>query len=440
MFDINKKSKEFIFLFIPGLVIVIFSSISFLVTGFFDREIDAVISKTIDYFPVKIWASFMEEFGIYNMMCFVFILLGVIWETIFFYQKKFGKKQFIKNNQWMVYIYYALGFIIWVASMAIAVKAGFSRDFGYGPGNDPYTFISQKYRTYSTIFIKILELGVMIVGFVVLRFKFAKREDILLNEYWTDALKGCVWIVFMYIVVVLGKMSFGRPYPYTVDFENSLRRAHESGWTYTPETGYFGTGPDGTSNVDYLPWWIPNDFFKNFKNWFVFNAFEKDNNGWWNRDFPSGHTAATSSMVSIMFLFINPNKKRKLTWYKLAYIYFVFLIILPSMKFGLMAQRTHWASDLEFTTIFAIGFIPLANYFVNRHVRCWKNKFNAKHHNKTKGYIIEQKIGFVLYVQTPNYDNRVCLFYNGKNKAKKIEKIIKKYNIDLVRKEIINSI
>ncbi|QBQ08143.1 phosphatase PAP2 family protein [Spiroplasma gladiatoris] len=431
MFDINKKSREYKFLFVPGVIIASISCVTFLLSGVYDQEIDDFFKDGIDYIPVKIFTVFMEEFGTYSLLCLLFLFLGVIWETLYFYQINYSKKNFVKNNKWLVYIYYLISLCIWIITIYTSIVEGFKKDFGFGPGNDPYSLADLNYRVYALIVIKILELGVMLAGFIFLRFKLSKRKDILTNEYWMDSLKGISYIAFMYMVVGAGKTFFGRPYPYSVNFDEILRKTEEKGWTYTPETGYFGTGIDGRENATYFPWWKPNDFFGNIKYWFDFNAHQKDNNGWWNRDFPSGHTTSVCGMTSIMFYFIGPNKKRNLKWYKIFYIYMIIGFLLPTMQMSLILQRTHWASDLEFSNIIALSFIPLANYFVNRHVRYWKNKWNAKHFEKFSGFIKEQKNGFKVYVNTTYGYIVICKFYYGKNKQAKIEKIINKYNINI---------
>ncbi|ARU91708.1 hypothetical protein SCLARK_001147 [Spiroplasma clarkii] len=147
-------------------------------------------------------------------------------------------------------------------------------------------------------------------------------------------------------------------------------------------------------------------------------------NAWWNRAFPSGHTAATFSALGLWFCFLGEHKGRKLTNKKIAVLVFSFLI-LSSMKYPLMVFRFHWLSDLEFSTIFGLLMIPVVSILVDRHAIYFINLFKTKTLKQTiPGIVVETKNGFYLCMYKEFGYQKISYYVNSKKSTP--EKINKK--------------
>ncbi|WP_041618828.1 phosphatase PAP2 family protein [Spiroplasma taiwanense] len=261
-------------------------------------------------------------------------------------------------------------------------------DNGFGIGVDTRILDTIWYQIGVTIAIKLIELAIITYTTYYLRVKFSKREDVLQQEFWIDSMKGLVYIIICYIMIGLFKTIFGHPFYYSTIFDQILVQAKNLGYNYTVSV-IWGSGPEGTEAVKYYEWWQVNNFLDNIKYWFDFDSSTKMTEGWWNRDFPSGHTVSTLSILSVMFLFINPSKNRVLNKNKISFIYFIVFIHLTLMKYALMLYKVHWPTDLEFSSIYGTIAFYFAILFTDKILRLAINSFKTKRLKQSlKGTII----------------------------------------------------
>ncbi|QEH62332.1 hypothetical protein SCHIN_v1c11390 [Spiroplasma chinense] len=423
----KKKSREYTFLFLPALVVLVLTCATFIVASFYDRQIQEYFAQGFYYKWVKIWIVFMDELGLFQFLPAIFVFCAVIWESFIHYQIKFGKKDVIRDYSWIGIFYYivAYGFFFW-----IVIYQGYMRvyeDTGFGQGIDAKLMETTTYRIVAYWIIKSTEFAIMLYATIYLRVLFHKRSDVLEQEYWVDSLKGLVYIGYCYTMIFVLKWGMGRPFYYSTIFNQIIENeATPRGWEYSGAV-MWGTG-DGTQNMPYYEWWQPNHFLDNLKEWgSVSGAKDTNTTGWWNRAFPSGHTSGTFCTITIMYLFINPQKGRVLTNKKIVIIALWFLH-LNSMKFALIVYRFHWWTDLDFSTIFCIAIFPLVPKFVDKHLRWWTNLIKAKMFKKAlTGFVVEKKLGFDLYTNSEKYPVKVDFFLYGKNKQEKMDKKMKHY-------------
>ncbi|AGR40936.1 phosphatase PAP2 family protein [Spiroplasma taiwanense] len=241
----------------------------------------------------------------------------------------------------------------------------YTKDEGFGIGNDALLLLPMEYRIIIAWSIISFTSIIICFCFYYLRFKFPKRNDIFIQEYWLDSIKGLLFIFLCYLMIAFFKPLFGRPYYYSVIFNDILTEYLPKNWIYDSSKYIWGSGIDGTGNVEYKNWWEINDFLENLKYWFSDTAHLFQTDGWINQDFPSGHTISTFCVATIMFLFVNQQKNRELTKIKISIIWIWFTFILFSMKFSLVVAMTHWWTDFEFSTLFGLLMFYLISKIVD---------------------------------------------------------------------------
>ncbi|AOG61008.1 hypothetical protein SHELI_v1c10610 [Spiroplasma helicoides] len=431
------KSREMNFLYIPGAIFFVLSLTIFCAASAYDWDIQVFLAQAIQYKAAKAWVLFMDMWGVFQFLPVLILFLGVIWETSFVYFQKYWKKDFFRNNEWVVNLYYLAAFTLYVATTFIWLDDAINSDQGFGVGNDALIVDSNEYKIYAIILVKIFELIALIAITYYLRFKFSKREDIFVQEYWVDSLKGIFYISASYIIVILMKNSFGRPYYYSTIFNEILNtEVAAKGWTYNPDVLTWGGGQFGVDNVEYKNWWEPNDFLNNLENWFKGDVEKTQTNAWWNVDFPSGHTTSTFCVLTVMYLFINPNKERKLNKRKIAFIYIWIFVVLTSMKFALVVYRSHWWTDVEFSTFFGIFMFPFSSMVMNRMLRYFINHFKTKNKfEKVMGWAHISKRSFTIYTYNGLYHLKVGKYLYTKDPTEQINKVMKFYKINVMLKK-----
>ncbi|WP_157806941.1 phosphatase PAP2 family protein [Spiroplasma floricola] len=236
-----------------------------------------------------------------------------------------------------------------------------------------------KYRINISIIVIFFTTLIILLSAYYIRFKFSKRKDIFIQEYWIDSIKGILFIFLCYFMILIFKPLFGRPYYYSVIFNDILNSYLPENWNYDSSKYFWGAGIDGTENVQYKNWWEINDFWKNLKYWFSSTAHLNQTNGWINQDFPSGHTISSFCVISIMFLFINNKKNRKLTNKKISIIWIWFSLILFNMKFSLVIAMTHWWTDVEFSTLFGLLMFFIVPKIIDYKQKRYFIKVNKKY-------------------------------------------------------------
>ncbi|WP_027875799.1 phosphatase PAP2 family protein [Mesoplasma chauliocola] len=367
------KNKNYLILKILLLSFFILTISLFIIGSFFDMQINTWFAQGMDNYSLKIIVWIYEELGMTQSFVFIFCFVAVILEVTYFSSNK--------SNKWKIilYIYYVAFLVYWITFNLIAIISAPNRNDGYGSGVNAIFFESQKIRQYILIFLFVIESLSFICLFYYLRFKFSKRQDLLVNGYRVDAIKAFVIFLLTSLVVWIMKPTFGRPYFYSVDFENifyseQMKAEWAQYWIQTGHTikswGYLnGTNVE---SVPYKEWWQVNDFFGNITS--IFKPLGSGEPGWWNMDFPSGHMNSSFTILFAGYFFLGEKKKRKINWYKWVIIV-IWFIHINIMQYTQIISRTHWITDTSFTISISLFALIINGAIIDKII----SKYNLKH-------------------------------------------------------------
>ncbi|WP_156902671.1 hypothetical protein [[Acholeplasma] multilocale] len=88
-----KVDKKNLWIIIPVATVFILTLLAFIVSTFYDLEINQFFEKGMGYEVVKWWVVFLDRIGYSELFTTLFIVVAVIGETLVFYCKK-KKKTF----------------------------------------------------------------------------------------------------------------------------------------------------------------------------------------------------------------------------------------------------------------------------------------------------------------------------------------------------------
>ncbi|WP_026389612.1 phosphatase PAP2 family protein [[Acholeplasma] multilocale] len=426
--DFKREKKNWILISMISFFVVAFAA--FIAATFYDFEIQEWFTQGMDYPIVRWWVALWDEMGKSQMIIVIVIILFVMFESFVFYHKT-KKTKWAQGKRWAVYTVYGIWLTIWLAINIYWILAMRFMDDGWGQGFDSKLVDTYVPRMTARIFLFIVESIIMMSVFYFLRFKFSKRKDVLTGEYWVDSLKVLIFIGFGYIMIFIFKQSFGRPYFYSVVFDDVIRdKAMELG----VDPSLIDQGP--FNQADYKEWYeINGNWLENLKYWLpwrIFNGSDINNApaGWTDGDFPSGHTISTFAILALMFFFVgkhkttNNHKGVKI----FAAIWFIHLL---SMNFSLIVFRFHWLTDTTFAMMFSIVFLPIASVFTERMTRKIIVKFNAKRNIENKTFILKEGKSIKVYVVHYKKEWILKTYANQKTFDRKFDKYQTKRKLNI---------
>ncbi|WP_026389613.1 phosphatase PAP2 family protein [[Acholeplasma] multilocale] len=405
------KDKNFKILKIIWITLISVLGIGFIVTTFFDMEISDFLTQGMETTGGKYFALFFSVGGNAAWIFMVLIFLSIMCETLFAVMKS-KEKMFFERNQWVKWVPYVIMVLMIAGGFIAAFLARFKVDPLWGDAN---------WKTlesyYSRRLIILVHTGIFttvgIISMFYFRLNFSKKNDIIQSEYWIAALKMLLVGFLAYIIEFIGKHSFGRPYYYSVKFNDLFGYLDENGnivyGQYTQQLIGLGVdvkqvileGPMGQADMDnwhqWKYWFIPNNFLENLKRWPLWADQKPTGVGvikdqWWNRDFPSGHIISAMWFFGAVFLFIGRDHKLRGSW-KFWTILAGAIVYMIGMIFGMVVYRFHWMTDMLFSATLILLMFPLANAIINRYVRAiiaWHDK-RAKNNKSKAKYIFEKK-------------------------------------------------
>ncbi|ATZ20580.1 phosphatase PAP2 family protein [Mesoplasma coleopterae] len=348
MFIRKNEDKNYLILKILFSAFMLFTIASFIMSSIYDMEINTWFAKGMDNFSFKIIVWIYEEAGMTQSYLFVFIIVAV-WVEIMRIEKR--------NKLWtgILFVYYISWAIFWFTFNISQIVNTTKIDDGFGVGISGWFLESYSIRQKILIVLFLIETTCFGFAFWYLRFKFSNRKDLIESGYKRDAVKAFVAFAVTSLIVYSMKIIFGRPYFYSVDFENifnsnAMKPEWAEYWTsygytikswglYDPKTGV-------VSGVEYLNWWQINDFFGNIGDLFIPRG--SGTAGWWNQDFPSGHMISCFTMLYAGYFFFNEKKGRKINWIMWSTLA-VWFIHINMMQYTQIVSRTHWISDTSFS-------------------------------------------------------------------------------------------
>ncbi|WP_434341761.1 phosphatase PAP2 family protein [Mycoplasma putrefaciens] len=358
------KNTTFWVMFISISILFLLALIGFIISTPYktDFKISQFFEKALEYEIFKYWAVFYEMLGNTLLAPFICFALMVIVESWFLYKSQNNQMNFFSKNRWIVKALYLFLLVLFLIVVSVVSYLQLKQGNGFGPEGDAVFLMSSWYRKIAIISMIILDLIIMVVGFCLIHFKFARSKDFLVNQYWIQAIKILLFAALSYIVVVFLKGLTSRPYYYNVIYGDLLEKLKNQGhadWVehYLNQSSFrhgfdIGDGKFDHNISDDWPWYVINgSAFKPAKNLALYK-------NWVEWAFPSGHLIATLTIGTTFFFFLSNNKK--LTYKKIIWL-LIFLLHLLSMTFALIVDRGHWFSDVSFSYLFGLPLIWIVN-------------------------------------------------------------------------------
>ncbi|WP_342256653.1 phosphatase PAP2 family protein [Spiroplasma endosymbiont of Poecilobothrus nobilitatus] len=343
----NKNSKnKFVFKILKIIALTVVITL-FIVGSIWDRQIAKAIGDLNDNGVVSWLSLFWDKLSYTMTVPFMFAGVWILLESLNIkYKLKF---KFLAIIIITVYALFIIFFTLIISRMIYQQSTFFA--FG-GKGRD-YWFGLDGTSTIVAMTIQ-LSIEVILMGGIAwfLRVKFSKRDDLLTNNYWIDALK--IFVVFALFGITfdpLFKTFFGRPYWAHVDYQYVIDHLPDS-WT---------NKPTNIVNAEYLNWWQIQGFKAEYWDFLLAKAGEGTHH-WSDKAFPSGHMNSSSMPVyGFLLYFMNEKRKQKITCWKWL-IFGFFIANIAMMAFMQILSRTHYLTDLMFSLIVLLIFFQWVAY------------------------------------------------------------------------------
>jgi hypothetical protein len=417
-------TKRFWFFYLPMIIYLGLSTISFIVATFYDLQIAAAAGKLMRFKAVRVFVLIYDEIGDTQLFFAEIFAIAILWECFVSILAIKTKVKFFQH--WTFpWIAYAIILFVWNFCNITRCVHTITGDAGLGVGNDPKAVLSYWWRFGVQLGIHIVETVAMCWVIYYMRFQIKDKAVLIDEEYYIGCLKMIFHVFITYFILIVLKRSFGRPFYYSVDFHNIYQNELQPlGWDFE-YTVMWGSG-DGTENATYFAWYEPNDFLGNIKYWFNDAGAKGDSNSWWNNDFPSGHTVGTFCLFALFF-YIVANDDKKINK-KTVIFFWTILAHITILQISLLIYRFHWLTDLNFSTMFCIPCFWLVNwlgnlagYLLRTSIRAWTGKENH-------AVFIYQKNKWSFYLVNP-YNQQLEFVSNLKNHEKAFSRRIKKYKL-----------
>ncbi|WP_338983858.1 phosphatase PAP2 family protein [Spiroplasma endosymbiont of Othius punctulatus] len=342
-----KSNKTFKILWIIALIT---SIILFVVGSIWDLPIAKALGNLNDNGFISWLSMFWDKLAYTMTVPFIFGIAGIVMETL---NKKYGKQQ--SKGPIIISTIYIVFIVAYVILFAFVTKGMADLDVGLGAGRD-YWFGLERVHVIVVMSLEIgIEVVMMICVVLYMRLRFSKREDLLTRNYWIDGIKAVA--VFGIVQGSLDptlKTFWGRPYFVHVDFQNVLEQL-PSDWDISSF--------NDSSNAEYLEWWEINGF--NSEYWKAMFSGEYGDTHWDDVAFPSGHMSSASMIgYTFLLLFMNEKRGQTITWWKWL-IFSIFVFNVGVMGVMQIISRTHYLTDLMFTTTFLLLLFKPINYLVD---------------------------------------------------------------------------
>ncbi|WP_026389634.1 phosphatase PAP2 family protein [[Acholeplasma] multilocale] len=434
MYRTNYKNLK-LWLWIPGGIFFVLAMIAFIISSFMDMEISEFFAQGMKYPVVRWWVVIWDEAGLSQLIGMFAACAFILIETFVYYHKQ-KKNSWMRRNENLVNILYIGWFVIWITINVFWIIEKRNMTSVFGDGTDAKLIDTYVPRMSARIILFVIESSFQVIGLYYLRFKFSKRDDILIKAYWIDVIKILVYAIWCYIFVITIKQSMGRPYFYytsgILDVEvwnealNNLPNNHQEINDYFENYGEV---------VRYFPWWERNgNWIDQLAHWQPWNQFIPDSwkvaqpLSWNNVAFPSGHTVGTFSLLSLLYLFVGKSEDRKVR-VGLRIFGGIWFLHMMSMNFSLVVYRFHWLTDTTFSMMLSLLSLPIVGWIVDRWVRHLISKFNKRFKGIDNKVIYEYHDKWIV-VKVKHYDyeaeiGHISTHWSNKiidSKMKRIEK------------------
>lgn len=425
------------------LVMLFICIIAFVITSFgtIDMQISDATESLMHVKFFQIWQAFIEVIGMYFSIWIGFLCIA-LWMESYYIRIKHN---IFTNNQWTNFIknygviialaYYFIFLGIRTYMFARTYEFTLNLDMGWGINFDVKSQLPMKYRLISYIISFTLEVCVILFFLVMFRTVFYQKKVLLETNYWYQATKVATFFFLSYLMVWFCKHLFGRPYYFSVVYQRMYEEMIAMG--LTPSAAAVSWNWPELDNIpEFTPWYVTNNVWANLKYWSTLPPKSDPNNDqYWNMDFPSGHTIAVAILVSLTSLMWGNQSQtiKKVTFLSLFLLVIVFWI---NMMFTMVYSRFHWASDVLFSSIFAIIAWKVACRIVELTVVKTVFKVRAySNDNVNTGY---------LFINDQNDDAVFAVYYNLKiikmrnvkdliSNPAKVEKLKRSYRINKMK-------
>ncbi|WP_169734488.1 phosphatase PAP2 family protein [Mesoplasma photuris] len=383
-------------------ILLLICMIIFVISSFFDEKIAEVYSRITNNQFVKFWIVINDEFGDAQFLPLVFFAIYILIESLLFNKVKENRN--LNNIGWIIIV---ILIVVWGTNRIIPTVNALNDDSGFGSGIDAEYLITNDFKFISRIIICFVEGTFLIWLLVYTKLKLVSKDNFLKTNYWVSAIKTLAFIFFMYLIVIFLKISMGRPYYLNTNFEEFVGKIT---WTNGIATDITLTDEmllldnvdkqailNSINNniwgpAEYKEWYQPNGSFWGNIGIMLKSIFkgipieEISNPGYSNIDFPSGHTTTTFMLFGYGYFLQNSKLKNS----KITKFLFSFLIIyLLSMMNSLVVARTHWMTDVVFSTINGVFWLFITGLVIDYIVK--KKEHKKVIINKRNNRLIKDK-------------------------------------------------
>ncbi|AHI53768.1 hypothetical protein SSABA_v1c03590 [Spiroplasma sabaudiense Ar-1343] len=436
-----------------GILLIGFIATSF---GNIDRWFADVMGEWVKIEFIKFWVIFYNEMGFTCLFLIALVSIFIIVESWYV------KNRSNKKSKVVILICYSVTTMIFFVYNFIRLIGLLTEDTGWGLGIDPQYLTTNTYKIISRISIFFIETTILIGSIFFLRFKVSKTNILIEKRAWVVAISALIFIIVsFFLLTLILKQSFGRPFYLNVEFERYIGKVKldENGWAIDIELSVeaqkleadfpdlkerilnsYNNSGYWTQADRYYKWYEVNgDWYQNLQFWYGgkilswFMKFDPEYTKplcWNNQDFPSGHTiSGFTGVYYALFasVLIKDDKKRIKTTNILFTVWFISEIIMIN---SLVVARTHYVSDVWFSFVFCAIFMVTSLRFTNTLATKTLLKKRIKILKTNEFAIVKNKI--LIYFQD---DNKIFI---TKIYSKRVEKKLKKYLNSLQLQEIHN--
>ncbi|WP_027063542.1 phosphatase PAP2 family protein [Mesoplasma seiffertii] len=365
-FNVNFKKSTSMKTFLA--IVVCLSIVLFIISSFFDIQIMEFFVDWFKFTTLKIISIVSYKIGnfiIAGLLAPTFIaIIGLV--ILDKYQQHKIISKLHKSRKSLIiagFIGYLIVFSTIILTIAVIQIIDYYRAMSL---SNTSSTVDVKFLA-STLVTGIIDIAliliIVIINCLILGLFLAPRisnNQIIQSRYIKPIVVIIVYIFLTYLVVMILKHAFGRPFYMNVGWtkENAIAQGlnpdlsiesyyEKQGWEFNSK------GVENFSNAEYYEWWQPNNVLKNWINWFTWpeKVWIDYGDHYWDMDFPSGHIFSYTALFSSTYILYFSNSYQRTKKFSAAQkSYFVIMGLLVCIcAIGLMVQMFHWPTDIWFS-------------------------------------------------------------------------------------------
>jgi hypothetical protein len=196
-------TKRFWFFYLPMIIYLGLSTISFIVATFYDLQIAAAAGKLMRFKAVRVFVLIYDEIGDTQLFFAEIFAIAILWECFVSILAIKTKVKFFQH--WTFpWIAYAIILFVWNFCNITRCVHTITGDAGLGVGNDPKAVLSYWWRFGVQLGIHIVETVAMCWVIYYMRFQIKDKAVWSMRNYYI----GCLKMIFprlyylLYLIVL----------------------------------------------------------------------------------------------------------------------------------------------------------------------------------------------------------------------------------------------